>query len=244
MTIRKIEKTAINFIKKSPNTIICCISEEERNNILKQEKELKIKVFNYPLDINYKDCNHNNTKHKNINDISFGLLAGESYLNQQCIDFIVKNWPQNIKNNFYIAGSICKKIEKLRLPKNFKILGRINNVKDFYDLVDVFVFPIISGAGIKLKLIEAILYRKIILTTNIGMQGIKLKTNKGLKIMESDCKSFNYYLQELLYQFSENDVEGINNSLECNYKVISNLFSKKNVELAFKEVINKLDNYE
>ncbi|MDV6344902.1 glycosyltransferase family 4 protein [Nitrosomonas sp. Is37] len=56
---------------------------------------------------------------------------------------------------FVLAGTICDKIKEL---PPFEILGRIDDLDDFYHSVDIVINPMKSGTGLKIKTLEALSY--------------------------------------------------------------------------------------
>ena len=65
-----------------------------------------------------------------------------------------------------IAGSICTKIDSTH--RSIKLLGFVDNLKDFYSSVDLIINPLILGTGLKIKSVEALAYGVPIVSTDIG----------------------------------------------------------------------------
>ena len=57
------------------------------------------------------------------------------------------------------------------LRDNVTVLGPVDRVEDFYEVVDCVVAPVVGGSGMKVKLAEAILAGRPVITTALGAAG-------------------------------------------------------------------------
>ena len=91
--------------------------------------------------------------------------------------FIAKSMPKLRKIHpdirFAIAGDVsnCSAVKKIDSP-NIIRLGRVDSLEDVYKKSKIAVSPIISGAGMKVKNIEALLFGMPIVSTSFSMDGI------------------------------------------------------------------------
>lgn len=76
--------------------------------------------------------------------------------------------------HFKIAGTICDKLPTL-LP--FDVIGKIDNIDDFYASVDIVINPMNSGTGLKIKTLEALSYGVAFIGTVSAFVGIPIKQN-------------------------------------------------------------------
>ena len=72
---------------------------------------------------------------------------------------------------FVVAGTICDKIKEL---PPFEIMGRLDEINDFYMNVDVTINPMVGGTGLKIKTLEALSFGKIFVGTNSAFAGIPM----------------------------------------------------------------------
>lgn len=84
------------------------------------------------------------------------FLAGENSIEE--INYYLKDVPQYIKNKV-------------------KILGFVKNSEDFYQQIDILIAPIFSGSGSRIKILEAISFGKLVISSPIGAEGVSIKTN-------------------------------------------------------------------
>ena len=65
-----------------------------------------------------------------------------------------------------------------------KILGRVPDMRPYFEKAEIYIAPILSGGGTRLKLLEAAASGKAIVSTSIGAEGIDLK--RGEEIILAD----------------------------------------------------------
>lgn len=103
-----------------------------------------------------------------------GFIGAFHWLpNQEAVNFIAQNLADKLSHEH---TDVC--IAGRHQPKNFfnlkylKNLGEVNQLSDFFDEISVFVNPIFSGSGVKIKLIDAVLHQKPIISTQKGTEGL------------------------------------------------------------------------
>lgn len=100
--------------------------------------------------------------------------------NQEAVVWFVENVIQLLKQNswnhkFYIAGkNTPDKIFKLE-NENVKVLGEVDDAKTFMLSKDIMVVPLFSGGGMRVKIIEGLSLGKVIISSNVGVEGIPCK---------------------------------------------------------------------
>jgi len=86
---------------------------------------------------------------------------------------------------FTIAGRhIPSKLKTLQLP-NVIILGEVADAQEFMHSKDIMIVPILSGSGVRVKIIEGMALGKTIITTSIGAEGLEIENGKHLIIADN-----------------------------------------------------------
>lgn len=136
-----------------------------------------------------------------------GLLSYKP--NQDGIESIIQNiLPQLDKTDFkyhlIIAGKGLSKelTDALSAFKNVTYVGFIERIEEYTKAADIFINPILSGGGVKTKLIEALAMNCYCISTQIGAIGVNknICSNK-LKITETN--NWNHFIQ-LILNYSQN----------------------------------------
>lgn len=217
--LKKYEKEMIsNF-----DTVI--VQNEKDFNLIKDEnKNIKIlQPFYNKFEILRSDIN------KNINIGFFGAM--NRLENEEAVIFFLERvWNKILTENryFYIIGANpSKKLKEISSKyKNVILTGFIEDIKEYFSLLDIGVIPLIKGAGIKIKTVE-MLYSEIpVISTTVGVEGILVEDKKEFLLAESD--------EEFI-----NNIELLINDKEL-YKKLKDNLKKKKEKLVIGEKISKL----
>jgi polysaccharide biosynthesis protein PslH len=105
--------------------------------------------------------------------------------------FVEKVWRKlTIINLLHLAGKgMSEKIMELNSPK-IAIHGFVKNAIDFMNAYDIMIVPLLSGSGIRVKIIEAMALGKCIISTTIGAEGINYTVNKNILIANNEEEFF------------------------------------------------------
>lgn len=101
--------------------------------------------------------------------------------------FIEKVWPivhrELPEVKFHIAG---RNGEKFKTPAGEQIVrdGEVDNAYSFMNSKGVMVVPLLSGSGIRVKIIEGMALGKTIVTTTLGAEGIPCKDGQNILIAD------------------------------------------------------------
>lgn len=92
--------------------------------------------------------------------------------------------PERGDLKFYIAG---RNADKAKLPgmKNVVIVGEVENAYDFMNSKGLMIVPLLSGSGIRVKIIEGMALGKTIITTSLGAEGIPCKDGQNILIADT-----------------------------------------------------------
>jgi glycosyltransferase involved in cell wall biosynthesis len=134
--------------------------------------------------------------------------------------FLNKVWDKVLKEiphaHFYVAGKgiIASDYGKYN---NVTICGEVESLKKFTSDKKLLIVPLLSGGGIRVKIIEAMANGKLIASTTQGVQGL----NDGFKISVTDEPS----------EFAHNIIELLNSKqtesiVESNYEYVESNFNQ------------------
>jgi polysaccharide biosynthesis protein PslH len=99
------------------------------------------------------------------------------------LDFV---WPEVHKKlpelKFYLAGRYMPGWLVTGYKPNIVVVGEVENAQDFVKSKSIALVPLLSGSGIRIKIIEAMALGKTVITTEIGAEGIFYKHEKNILI--------------------------------------------------------------
>jgi polysaccharide biosynthesis protein PslH len=110
--------------------------------------------------------------------------------NQEAMEWFLKEvWPKVHKEfpkvKFYIAGRDTPAwLEQLQ-KVGVQTLGEVENAVDFMNGKSIMVVPLLSGSGMRIKIIEGMALAKTIISTAIGAEGIHYEDQKNILIADT-----------------------------------------------------------
>lgn len=85
---------------------------------------------------------------------------------------------------FYIAGRNAKDF-KYESGKNIEMVGEVENAYYFMNSKGIMIVPLLSGSGIRVKIIEGMALGKTIVSTSLGAEGIPYKDGQNILIADT-----------------------------------------------------------
>ncbi|MGE5425268.1 MAG: glycosyltransferase family 4 protein, partial [Syntrophothermus sp.] len=86
---------------------------------------------------------------------------------------------------YYIAGRHMPDWLTRCRRANVKVVGEVECARDFMHSKAIMIVPLLSGSGIRIKIIEGMAAGKCIVSTSIGAEGIHYEDGKNIKIADS-----------------------------------------------------------
>lgn len=135
------------------------------------------------------------------------------------------------KTNFYLVGKdpSQKLIDYAKTFKNVIVTGTIDSVDKYYDLAKVVVVPLFNGGGVKVKLLEALGYGKLVITTSKGIEGTDFVNNIHLLVADTETE----FIKKC------NDVLDNYDKYE---EILINANKKMTSEYSWEKVVNDFEN--
>lgn len=123
--------------------------------------------------------------------------------NQEGIIWFIRNiWPEILKTHsnlkFYIAGRnapewFIKSVNR----RNVEYLGEVDNAYEFMQKKAIMIVPLLSGSGMRIKIVEGMALGKSIISTSVGSEGINSTHGKNILIANTK-EEFITELEKLL----------------------------------------------
>jgi len=188
-----VEKRELELINKYDKTIL--VSPKEASLLRKKTGKYNI-YYVYP---SVKTESINLTIEKIYPSISFMGLLNVPHNEKALLKFIKEIFPE-IKRiypdiKFYIAGA--NPTEKIReevakYSSNIILLGYVKDFKNYLMKTNIFVAPIYFGTGIKTKILDAMSLRMPVVTTPIGVEGLKVRHLENIIIVRNKKEFINF----------------------------------------------------
>ena len=180
----KTKNRETSFRKLSDEAIY--ISKTDAETVLPIDKKTHI-VPNGVLIEGYHEY-----KHSDIEGPTIGFLGDMSYEpNVQAACWICNHVFDKARQaidglQFYIIGrNPSEEIQELGKRDGVVVTGRVEDIWEYVNAMDVFMLPLFSGAGQQNKILETMYAGKPVITTTIGNEGIEATHQKELIVANS-----------------------------------------------------------
>ena len=113
--------------------------------------------------------------------------------NEEGIHWFLKNvWDKIAKREsdliLNLAGRHMPKwLTNLR-KKNINVVGEVPDAREFIRNNDIAIVPLLSGSGIRIKIIESMAMGRTVITTMVGAEGIQYSEYENIIIADSPAK--------------------------------------------------------
>lgn len=162
--------------------------------------------------------------------------------NIEGLNWFLKNVWDKVTNEFhhvklYIAGRNPVGIN-LGKYHNVEMVGEVENAYDFMNTKAVMIVPLLSGSGIRVKIIEGMALGKTIVSTSLAVSGISCKDGQNILIADTPD------------QFAEKIIKCLREKVYCSiigdnaYQFAKQRFSSREIAKTLIEFYQKeLNNY-
>ena len=213
----------------------CIVVNKKDKNLL--EKDIKIPITVVPNGVD-TDFFKNSDKISETKLVFLGDMSTPPN-NDAVRYFIEEIYPLIIEEkeiDFYIVGrNPSNYIKELDNNKNIHVTGSVEDVREFLSKGTIFITPMISGTGIKNKILEAMSMSLPVVSTSIGISGIDAKTNQEF-LCADDNREFKEKIIDLIND-EKLQVKIGNNARSFVEKNYSWITSMNKIEEIIKELI-------
>lgn len=206
----------------------------EESNYIKNLGSNSVKTIPYAIDDKYYSYNWN------LNQDSFSLLfVGDfsHFPNREAARLIIKEIQPPIRDlriKIHLVGRNFKFIKKYLSPE-INCYEDVKDVRPYYWGSTVFIAPIFSGAGMRIKILEAASCGIPVLMTPLANLGVNMENSKEAFI-EKDISGM---IKSIRNIYASNHTDLVNVSINANHKVKSQ-FGLSKMNRLYDEVFSEL----
>ncbi len=175
---------------------IFAISEPDRQSIIKFGCEIPMTVFPVAIDLTRYKVDKSKTSFPTL----FHLGAMDWRPNQEGLEWFLDDiWPDIEKLNkdlrFYIAGKNMQKHFFEYDSDNLIVEGEVFDAVEFMNSKAIMIVPLISGTGMRVKIIEGMAMKKCIIATTTAAEGINCRHGHDILIADTADEFYRSILQ-------------------------------------------------
>lgn len=163
---------------------IVCISDDDAESF--RQLGCRRKIGSIPFGIDLKPLPETQGEPNSL----FHIGSMDWRPNQESIQwFLDKVWPSVHKEfpqlRFYAAGRKMPEEMSRTQREGVVIVGEVPDAAEFIASKQINIVPLLSGSGIRIKIIEAMLLGKAVIATTIGASGITYTEGRDLLIADT-----------------------------------------------------------
>ena len=113
-----------------------------------------------------------------------------------CLEAVVAKVPDFV---FHLAGRNMPEWLKNNKNPHLNVIGEVADAKEFVANHDVAIVPLLSGSGIRIKIIESMAMGKTVITTMVGAEGVLYDEAVNIIIAENKAQ-----MSEAIRRIDEN----------------------------------------
>ena len=120
--------------------------------------------------------------------------------NREGVEWFLENvWGDlkdlNVGLKFHIAGKNIPDEFKGHESDDVRIHENLGNAPKYMNSKSIMIVPLHSGSGMRVKIIEAMVMKKCVISTSMGAQGIRYQHGKNILIADTADDFYRYILQ-------------------------------------------------
>ncbi|WP_339305820.1 glycosyltransferase [Paenibacillus sp. FSL L8-0435] len=157
------------------------------------------------------------------------------YPNEEGMRWFISEVYPYLKDNenivfHIIGGSPFEELLKLNSPGRFEVMGRVDDLEPFFDQSHILISPILSGSGVRIKILESMSKGLAVVATTRGAQGIEVVHENNI-LIEDDPKRYADSIvrlsndHELIEKLRRNSMQYIDE----NHSISRALFMKRRI---------------
>jgi len=215
---------------------IAVFTEQDKSTLLEYGTKIPIEIL--PLGIN---LNHYKPDFSKTEFPSLFFLGSLDWLpNREGIEWFLENFHKeltegDLRVRFYVAGNdIPESFDDYEVMGKIFIQGEVDDALEFLNSKSIMIVPLLSGGGMRVKIVEGMAMQKCIISTSLGAEGINYENGTNILIAnnqdefyeaiktcitdEEFCKTIGLNARRLMEE--QDDVNKVTKKLVDFYKVL------------------------
>ena len=191
--LRHLTKKLKNYEQSmlSQYDLLLPITEKDHNTFRQMGFKGKAQVIPIGMDLSNYQPNYESYK----KDLSISFIGSLDWMpNTEGLKWFLDNIWKKIHRKFpsiqlHIAGRNTPEWVKNIKRDNIVVHGEVDSATEFINEHSIMVVPLLSGSGMRAKILEGMALGKVIISTSIGIEGIAAK-NRGEVMLADDPEDF------------------------------------------------------
>ena len=179
---RRIKKYEIQQINKFD--AIAVFTAQDKATIMLHGAKIPVEIVPVGIDLNHYHPDFSETDFPSL----FFLGSLDWTPNREGIEWFLQNFHNDLVNDelrvkFYVAGNdIPEEFDGYEVMGKIFIQGEVDDALEFVNSKAIMIVPLLSGGGMRVKIVEGMAMQKCIISTSLGAEGINYKSGVNILI--------------------------------------------------------------
>ncbi|TSD64782.1 glycosyltransferase family 4 protein [Inquilinus sp. KBS0705] len=179
---RRIKNYEIELLNKFDGIVV--FTRQDKNSMLSFGTKIPVSVLPIGVDLNQYKPDHIKTEFPSL----FFLGSLDWLPNREGIEWFIESFHKDLtdgdlKVRFYVAGNnIPEEFDDYEVPGKVFIRGEVDDALEFVNSKSIMIVPLLSGGGMRVKIVEGMAMQKCIISTPLGAEGINYSNGRDIII--------------------------------------------------------------
>jgi glycosyltransferase involved in cell wall biosynthesis len=170
---------------------IAVFTAEDKNTILSYGTSIPVEIFPVGIDLTQYKPDFSLTEFPSL----FFLGSLDWLPNREGIEWFIDNFHKDLTDGdlrvkFYVAGhNIPDRFDDYEVMGKIFIQGEVDDAFEFVNSKSIMIVPLLSGGGMRVKIVEGMAMQKCIISTSLGAEGINFENGTNI-IIANDQEEF------------------------------------------------------
>jgi len=171
---------------------IAALTQQDKQQMLQFGTQIPIRVLPVGIDLARYNPDYEKTEFPSL----FFLGALDWMPNREGMEWFLENFSTDITDGdlrvkFYVAGhNIPDAFDDYEVMGKIFIQGEVDDALEYVNSKAIMIVPLLSGGGMRVKIVEGMAMQKCIITTSLGAEGIRYHNGHDIMIADNRNEFF------------------------------------------------------
>jgi len=163
---------------------IAVFTNQDKGTLLEYGVKIPIEVLPVSLNLEHYKPDFSKTEFPSL----FFLGSLDWLPNREGIEWFIENFNKDLTDGelrvkFYVAGNdIPERFDDYDVMGKIFIQGEVDDALEFLNSKSIMIVPLMSGGGMRVKIVEGMAMQKCIISTSLGAEGINYTDGENILI--------------------------------------------------------------
>jgi len=168
-------------------------TSQDKTTLLEYGTKIPIEILPVGLNLDHYKPDYSKTEVPSL----FFLGSLDWLPNREGIEWFLKNFHNDLTDgdlrvHFYVAGNdIPDRFDDYDVLGKIFIQGKVDDALEFMNSKSIMIVPLLSGGGMRVKIVEGMAMQKCIISTSLGAEGINFENGVNIIIANNQEEFYN-----------------------------------------------------